>query len=903
MRGNKITTSFRLAFAVGCALSSASCSSAFFKVTPNGENAAALPDTTASTRSQGPPKPEPRKPEPRKPEPRKPEPVARVLRPIDSVSSAPPARARPTPPDPGVTARASETTLPSVAEPEPAASDSAGVVHLTHLSTLWQTVRLFHPAVSESPDSWDGAVARTLPALRVARESAALSGVLSTLLETLRDPLTRVEQPATSSEPRRIHMPAEFEVTDDSSVVLTLPANDQYLPEDSMVLRRAAARGNGALIIDLREPALSPASSTGLTAADRSRGSRFVREMNAFIEATGFVESVISAPLMLPGERLRRAGVPLSLPPMFFNASGSPNRNDNSNARTNVDAVDNSVSLVSQHDYLQPRLSGDETARDNRRIAIMANEASIIPRSLAALVLAGRASLVAEAGVSELSLVSSVSVPLAQGVWARVRTSTLTYGGVSVALRADSIVALSDSRGGGASALRVAMTILRSKGGPESPLADQPSTPVYPAGTVAFAIDSTPYPNMGARLIAGFKLWNAMRTQHAHRDSYDDDIDAVFVRAVPRLEAAGNRSEYARALEDMVASFDDGQVSLVGASRDALFGVAAAPFRARLVEGRVIVTDLRPGTPTGVPPVGVEITSADGFPIAAWFADHRRDISASNDWARSRELLRLAARGPEGPALFKIRDVTGPERSFDVVRTALPGGGEEEWFERRSATPSRSGGGLAYVDLERLNDRTADSVFRSVKNARGVVLDLRSALNVSPETVLRHFSSTPQFVAARVVRRGMSAPCLEPTLREAQRSCVDERATIPVSINTDTTDHYKGRIVLLIDDRTQGETEQLALALEASSNAVFIGSSSAGAAAAPVALKLPGGLTLNFPVDEVRRADGGQVHRVGLTPLVEVHPTVRGTRAGTDEVLQRAQSWLQSALDGSRTRR
>ena len=901
MRRNKITTPLHLAFAVGCALSASSCSSAFFQVTPNGENAGTKPDTTVRPRTQQPPKQEPRKPDP----------VPPARRTVDSVRSTPPVGVRTTPPA-EVVVRAPDLAvadLPAVVEPEAEASDSAGVVHLTNLATVWQTVRLFQPSVAESPDGWDGAVARTLPALRKARAGTSLSEVLSSLLETLRDPMSRVEQHVVSNEPARPHVPVKIEVVNDNTALLTLPANQHYLPEDAAVLQRASGIAAGALIIDLRESGVSPESSTGLTSADRSSSSPFVREMNAFVEASGLVESVISAPLMLPGELLRRSGVALTLPPMFFNSSGALNRNESQTARTNVEEVDNSLILVAQNDYVQPRISrvsniqGDARSGDDRRIAILANERSIIPRSLAALVLAGRASLVAEGGVSELSLVSSVSVPVAEGVSVRVRTGTLTYGGISVALRADSVISSSDSRTVGVSSPRVAADIVRGKRGQVAALLYPPSEPVYPSGTVAFAIDSTPYPNMGARLIAGFKLWNAMRTQHAHRDSYDDDIDAVFARAIPKLEAAGNRSEYARALEDMVASFDDSQVSLTGASRDALLGNASAPFRARLVEGRVIVTDVRPGTSTGVPPVGVELTSADGYPIAAWFTEHRRDISASNDWARSRELLSLAARGPEGAALFKIRDATGPEKSFDVIRSAAPNDAVSPWFERHSATPFKAGGDIAYVDLQRVNDLTADSVFRSVQSARGVMLDMRGAMNVSPETILRHFAAAPQFVAARIVRRGLSAPCLEPTLREAQRSCVDERATIPVSITTDTTAHYAGRIVLLIDERTQGEAEQLALALEASSNTVFIGSSSAGAAATPVALTLPGGLTLNFPVDEVRRADGGQVHRVGLTPLVEVHPTVRGIRAGTDEVLTRAQLWLQSALDGGRARR
>ena len=62
-------------------------------------------------------------------------------------------------------------------------------------------------------------------------------------------------------------------------------------------------------------------------------------------------------------------------------------------------------------------------------------------------------------------------------------------------------------------------------------------------------------------------------------------------------------------------------------------------------------------------------------------------------------------------------------------------------------------------------------------------------------------------------------------------------------------------------------------------------------------MKLPGLITLTFSGSDLRHADGRQLQRVGLTPQVDVAPTVKGVRAGTDEVLARAQAWLLQQLD------
>jgi hypothetical protein len=57
------------------------------------------------------------------------------------------------------------------------------------------------------------------------------------------------------------------------------------------------------------------------------------------------------------------------------------------------------------------------------------------------------------------------------------------------------------------------------------------------------------------------------------------------------------------------------------------------------------------------------------------------------------------------------------------------------------------------------------------------------------------------------------------------------------------------------------------------------------------------------PAAELRRSDGSQWQRVGISPLVEARLTLRGVRNGTDDVVQRAQEWLVQQLDGRGARR
>ena len=759
--------------------------------------------------------------------------------------------------------------LPFDPEPDAIASDSAGIARLARIAMVWQTVRLFHPSVAANFDGWDGTLVRSLPGIRAAKNPEQLAAAVTSLLGVLRDPYTRVEREDGARAAAAVPVPVRATVRSDSTMVLELPTTGPYRAADSVELVRAGTLGAARAILDLRSPRTGD-----------------VDAVNALVERSGFVESLIATSLMVPGQRVRRVGVLPSAPSSFLSAIQI--------AAPFADAV----SGILVQDGARLQAAGSRAPR----IVVIANANTVFPGAVAALLLSGRASLVADGSTNDESLVTSVRIPIAPGIVVRIRTSVLAYGDTIVGLSADTVTARGE--GPDAPSMRTALALVRSARQPR--IAHMRPLPMlsFPIGTMELANDTTPYPYLGARLLAGFRVWSVMRTQHAHRESYDDDIDAVFERTIPRLEAARNRQQYATALSDLVASFDDSQVLLRGASREALFGPAVSPFRARLVEGRVIVTSSGSSLEAGAPPVGAELTMIDGFPTTAWLSEHRRSVAASNEWTRGRDLLRLMARGPAGAAIFRIRDATGPERALQVSRrpTAIFGMAAHV-PERVRPFVARLGNDIAYLDLDRMDTDRADSALAGVANARAVVLDLRGTLNVTPDIILRRFATVPEFIAARIVRRAASAPCTAPLLRDAQRTCIDERSTTPVVLHTDTTGHYRGRLAVLIDERTQGEEEQLALALEAGANATLIGSSSAGAAATPVTMSLPGGLALQFPVDELRRADGGQLHRVGLTPVVEVRPTVRGVRAGQDEVLDRAQQWLQAQLDGPRRRR
>lgn len=754
---------------------------------------------------------------------------------------------------------------PPDVEPVAAASDSAAVARLVTLANVWHAVSLHHPWVATRGVPWDSALIIAAPRVRSATDDASLEFAYRTLFSLLRDPMSRVE-PAVAAAPAPV--PVRVENRADSVFVIRIAPSATLDANDSALVVQIISQASARILLDLR----------GVPVADPLAQSL---RLDAFLARTGVTDRLVSGNVSAPVERTRRIGV-------------WPARSD-----------DNVPSTVFLDGWDQPAsriISGK--AATAPRIVMIADSGTAMPDVLIALQSNVSAFLIADGPLRDAVPVSRVRIPLTNTLVATVRTGELIQSDGSVDVRPDLMIVRSASDTADV-ALQHGVAMLRSATrwtfAPRALPLNRP-----PAVTPVF-YDTTSYPFMGARLLSGFRLWSAMRARHAHRDLYDDDVDAVFERMIPKLEAAQNAPMYATAVAELAATLNDVEATIQGASFETAVGVAAVPFRVRSGDGRVFITDVIHDDVTKALGLvtGTEVLAMDGYPVTSWMYEHHSVAPASNEWTRTNALMHQMSRGTVGEAMVKLRDLNNRERTIQVPRTA----------SYLAALPTRQRPGkspvyklnesVAYVDVEQLNLSTSEAAAALMMPARGVVLDLRGTLHIADSLVLKPLATRPHALIGRVIQRSLTAPCFA-SLRTAAVDCADARESRSWWWPHDTlpavTD-ARPRIVALIDERTQGAMERLALKLDRVANVTFIGSSSAGAVSFVTPLSLPGGLTVGIATQEIRSATDGQVQRVGLTPLVEVHPTARGLKAGEDEVLTRAQQWLQTQLDPPTRRR
>jgi C-terminal processing protease CtpA/Prc len=109
------------------------------------------------------------------------------------------------------------------------------------------------------------------------------------------------------------------------------------------------------------------------------------------------------------------------------------------------------------------------------------------------------------------------------------------------------------------------------------------------------------------------------------------------------------------------------------------------------------------------------------------------------------------------------------------------------------------------------------------------------------------------------------------------------------TIGSNESDPYLGDLFVLIDEDTISQSEQICLELRAIAHHVtFIGSKTVGTNGNVTQMVLPGRYFISFTGMGVWHTDGSQFQRLGIVPDVAISPTIKGLRAGRDEVLERA---------------
>jgi len=389
------------------------------------------------------------------------------------------------------------------------------------------------------------------------------------------------------------------------------------------------------------------------------------------------------------------------------------------------------------------------------------------------------------------------------------------------------------------------------------------------------------YPALEYRLLATFRLWNVIEHFYPYKQLMDGPWDTVLADMIPLFEAANNAKEYAQVIAVMSTRIQDSHAYVAGQTfTDDVIAAGLPPIRVRMIQDSLLVTAIfdTVAARRAVVEVGDIVLKVDGIDAIALYRETAKHISVSTPQSgREKATLQFMHGKPGSAAAITLRDRHGQvkqvvlERRYEDYTTLYH-------RERRGEIIRVLPGNIGYVDLDRLEFDMIDSMFQRLKTTKAIIFDMRGYPNGTIWSMAPRFTDSARVVALLGTPMvGHGSP--------AERSTEIFAQTVqPGPANQ----RYRGRTVMLIDERTMSQAELTGMYMKVLNGTTFVGGHSAGANGEITTVSLPGGMTVGFTGQSVTFPDGRRLQRLGLVPDVEIMPTIAGIRAGRDELLEAA---------------
>ncbi len=725
--------------------------------------------------------------------------------------------------------------------------DSSAIERMTEAAHLWSQVKWVSPSIANGDVDWDKALVDALPKFKAATTESAMTDAITTLMSPLHDPAFQVAEIDTLSH-------NYVDQTDASEILEWLPDDvallhlhkTALLQSDSAESQKVFAvipqirQRAKSLIIDLR-----PAKEN----AGFENSSKFLNDL---------VSNFTDRSLVLPSERYQ------------YHAGYKPEIGE---AGRDVFSAGLTVTSL--------RIIPMQNARAIPMVFIV-NEMSFIPYVALALQRAGKAWILAE-GKPSAAWCTPLHETIVDGkINVIYSVAELIFSDGMSGFGVDATVPADPTTGERSPAVQAAIKLMQTGVKPGAAIAWK-LTPAFFVQQTERSYSEMKFPTLPWRQFAVIKLWATMDNFFPAIKYADHPWKDTLSYYIARMGLVKDGREYAQTLAEMTTKLDDNHASFYSPELNSFAGEAPAGLRLAKIEGRIVITEILADDlkTRDVLKVGDKLVEVDGEDVFERIKKNRNFIAGSNEPARMRDTLRYLLNGPDASqAKILIEDSHGKRRVVLISRSTA------FW---KFSLPKRVGAivkilpaNIGYVDLDRLENKDVEAMFESIKNTNSLILDMRGYPHVTyPGIAPRLNVNGAKYGAIFIGSVVAGVPAFGDT-----HSIVEQ--PIP---KTDKP-LYRGKVVMLINENTQSQAEHSGLFFEAATPITFIGTPSAGADGDISNIALPGGISVSFSGYEVRHADGRQLQRVGLQPDIKVAPTIKGIRAGRDEVLERAVAFL-----------
>lgn len=406
-------------------------------------------------------------------------------------------------------------------------------------------------------------------------------------------------------------------------------------------------------------------------------------------------------------------------------------------------------------------------------------------------------------------------------------------------------------------------------------LAPNVGNPVFknekPYGTMNFS-------DTGFRLLSLYRYWNIIQYYFPYKNLIEEDWNNVLRDYIPRFVGASDELEYKLAALSLIARIHDTHANIWGMDNalNNYKGKRYSALNVAFIENSAVVTDYFDpilGKKSGLE-IGDVIESIDGKQVSEIVKERLALTPASNYPTQLRDIASSLLRTNKSELEIKYK--TGGKSLLSKVETFTP---EQinlyAKYQRKDTCFKVINKDIAYLYPGSVKNEYLPRLMEEVEKSKGLIIDFRCYPSDFIVFTLSEylFADTTSFV--KFSNGSISTPGLFTIGKE-------------LKVGKANPAHYKGKVVIIINETTQSSAEYHTMAFRKVPKAVVIGSTTAAADGNVSRFSLPGSISTMISGIGVYYPDGSETQRVGIVPDIEVKPTIKGIREGRDELLEKA---------------
>lgn len=384
------------------------------------------------------------------------------------------------------------------------------------------------------------------------------------------------------------------------------------------------------------------------------------------------------------------------------------------------------------------------------------------------------------------------------------------------------------------------------------------------------------YPDAGFRLLALYRYWNIIEYFYPYRKNVTDKTwDNVLYKFIPLFVNAKNAEEYRSAIDCMGTYLKDNHTSCH-------YSDSILPSEKRryylpvfwdFVEDKLTVTDDFAGQSSLKK--GDVICGINGVGVDELVGHYAGIISASNEWSLLYAVSLELIQQKDSVVDLCVR------RNNKKMNISISGLTSEKYFRSKAESTADvpyykwlSDSVGYFTPISPYSIDSLSTVMNEFKDAKAIVIDMRNY----PCDLLYHIAD---YLLPHPVG------CTRTTSVVQDFPGVVKWDDVQYFGN-ENPDYYKGKIVVLVNEKTVSMGESIVAILSHCPDAVIVGSPTAGSDGPISTFVLPGAVYVRFTGKGFYFADKKAIQNVGIIPDVNVCVTRKGVESSIDELLQKA---------------